>query len=125
MCPPGATAAADVEGERLKCRVVIGSTGSSGASASIHTIDVMSGFVMRAAIVHKKGEPAAPPFVDLLAFGRLSSSRDLVPQRGAAPADHRADERALLATGRGANARSDASRRADDDGALLDGTLRL
>ena len=68
-CPPAATVAADVEVETLKWRVVIGSAGNTGASASIHAIDAMSGFVMRVAIVHKKGEPQWLPLIDLPTHG--------------------------------------------------------
>ena len=51
--------------------------------------------------------------------GRLLASRDLIPDCSTAAADGRADQRALLAANRRADAGADTSRRSDDDRALL------
>jgi hypothetical protein len=67
--PPGATDGVEVDVETLKCFVVVGSDGTSTGryeSAINAPIDTASNFVIRSAIVHKKGEPRGSPLSDVL-----------------------------------------------------------
>ena len=118
--PPGATAAVEVGRRNAQVFVVvIGSavdrTRRRAPSMRRLIRRALSSCVLR--LYTKRGSPVAPPSATSSAPA-YSTSRDLIPQRRAAAAEDRANERALLAADRRSNAGTDAGGRADDDGAL-------